>query len=75
MFVIQSFTSFRVPKTLGNAILILIVSFNGIVCWQLWRYFGSDRDYEIGRSCGAIGVWFLSALALGRHYYGYLKIA
>lgn len=74
-FIIQSFTSFRMPKTLGAAVFILLISFNAVICWQLYNYFFSGRDYNLWVSLLAIFGWFISGLALGRHYYGYLKLA
>lgn len=78
MFIVQVFTNIRIRRTLQNAFVLVFLSANAIVIWQIHRYIGSAPEqshYDIIINLAAITGWMLTALFLGRHWYGYLEIA
>lgn len=74
MFIIEVCTGLRVHRTLLNAVIILLSSGSVIVSYQAYRYYYEENNNVVVSSIALI-IWFLSALFLGRHYYGLLRLA
>ena len=44
MFIIQVFTNLRIRRTLQNAFMLIFLSTNAIVIWQIHRYITNARN-------------------------------
>lgn len=78
MFIVQVFTNIKIRRTLQNAFVLVFLSVNAIVIWQIHRYISSAGEksyFDLIINLAAIAGWMLTALFLGRHWYGYLEIA